>query len=198
MGEAMISVPICNGLRCEDVRTAMLINANLKQGGASTCPPAGGRTSGWSRHSASSNKFSTGTHCSAAATLGGNRTERRRRNGYRNIDFVWNHHGGVSCKKGVQPSPLVSHGRGTWTVGSGFPAIREREKQPPGSRAGGEEEDGRYHRRCDIRTCSAHNADQSRYEIDDGEHTSECGRNGNEWNIHEIMNNVFIPIHIRR
>ena len=35
----------------------------------SICPPAGGRTRGWSRHSASSNKFSVAERCSSAATL---------------------------------------------------------------------------------------------------------------------------------
>ncbi len=37
---------------------------------ASTYPPASGRTSGWSRHSALSNKFPVAEHCSSAATLG--------------------------------------------------------------------------------------------------------------------------------
>ena|GEM_PF-1432338 len=43
---------------------------NVTADRASACPPAGGRTSGWSRHSASSNKFSAAERCSSAATLG--------------------------------------------------------------------------------------------------------------------------------
>ncbi len=42
---------------------------NVAANRTSICPPAGGRTRGWSRHSASSNKFSVAERCSSAATL---------------------------------------------------------------------------------------------------------------------------------
>jgi DNA (cytosine-5)-methyltransferase 1 len=42
---------------------------NVAADRASACPPAGGRTSGWSRHSAPKNKFSAAERCSSAATF---------------------------------------------------------------------------------------------------------------------------------